>query len=252
MNEFLRNWYFFSRVVILNYVLYAGGAYVFFYIVFKNQFIQKKIQKRFPQWNIIKYEIFHSFITALIFGAVAIIVLKYLHPYTNIFTDRNEYGMVYYYLTLPLMFIIHDAYFYWTHRLMHLPILYKYVHHTHHQSINPTPFSSYSFHPLESVVEAGIIPVIAFTLPVSPSALLFFLFCQFIYNVYGHSGYEFYPRGLNKTKLGRWLNTSFAHNMHHRHFNKNFGLYFLFWDRVMGTLHEKYDERFDLPERNNR
>ncbi|MGJ8590900.1 MAG: sterol desaturase family protein [Aquaticitalea sp.] len=244
MSDFITSWYYASRGIILNYILYAGVAYLVLYVAFKNQFMQKKIQKRFPQWSIIKFEIFHSCLTAMIFGAVAIITLKYLHPYTNIFTDKNEYGLVYYYLTLPLMFVIHDAYFYWTHRLMHIPVIYKYIHKTHHVSINPTPFSSYSFHPVEAVVESGIILVIAFTLPVSPSALLFFLFCQFLYNVYGHSGYEIMPKKIHKTWLGKWVNTSFAHNMHHRHFSKNYGLYFLFWDRVMGTLHDKYDERF--------
>lgn len=245
MQDFFNPWYYASKTVIINYLIYAGGLFLFFYILFKNQFIQLKIQRRFPKWSVIRFEIFNSFMTAVIFGAVTIITLKYLQPYTQIFTDRNEYGIVYYYLTIPIMFVIHDTYFYWTHRMMHIPILYKYFHKTHHVSINPTPFTSYSFHPVEALVEAGIIPVIAFILPVSPSALIFFLFCQFIYNIYGHSGYEIIPPKINKTILGKWLNTSFAHNMHHRHFNKNYGLYFLFWDRLMGTLHHKYDERFE-------
>jgi sterol desaturase/sphingolipid hydroxylase (fatty acid hydroxylase superfamily) len=35
-----------------------------------------------------------------------------------------------------------------------------------------------------------------------------------------------------------WLNRSTFHNDHHRLFRGNYGLYFTFWDRVMGTLRE--------------
>lgn len=33
--------------------------------------------------------------------------------------------------------------------------------------------------------------------------------------------------------------------MHHQYFTGNYGLYFLFWDRWMGTLHPDYEARFD-------
>ena len=68
----------------------------------------------------------------------------------------------------------------------------------------------------------------------------FFLF-QIMYNVYGHLGFELYPVGFSKHPLGKWLNTSVAHNQHHHHFKGNYGLYFTFWDRIMGTLRIDYD-----------
>gem|GEM_PF-1450548 len=33
--------------------------------------------------------------------------------------------------------------------------------------------------------------------------------------------------------------------MHHKYFKGNYGLYFLFWDRMMGTLREDYDGVFE-------
>ena len=42
----------------------------------------------------------------------------------------------------------------------------------------------------------------------------------------------------------KWINTSVAHNQHHQYFTGNYGLYFLFWDRMMGTLRHDYDETF--------
>ncbi|MEM6723972.1 MAG: sterol desaturase family protein, partial [Bacteroidota bacterium] len=107
------------------------------------------------------------------------------------------------------------------------------------------PWTAYAFHPLEAVVEVGIIPLLAFTLPLHHGSFTAFFLFQIFYNVYGHLGFELYPKGFNTTWIGRWINTSVAHNLHHKKFTGNYGLYFLFWDRLMGTLREEYDEVFE-------
>ena len=66
-----------------------------------------------------------------------------------------------------------------------------------------------------------------------------------LYNVYGHLGWELYPKNFNKTKIGKWINTSVCHNQHQQFFKGNYGLYFLFWDRWMGTLREDYDSQYE-------
>jgi len=143
------------------------------------------------------------------------------------------------------MLILHDTYFYWMHRFMHLKPVYRHVHLVHHRSTNPSPWTAYAFHPLEAVLEASIILVIAFTLPVHILAVILFFIFQIAYNVYGHLGFEIYPKGFHKTWFGRWVNTSVSHNQHHSRFSGNYGLYFLFWDRVMGTLRTDYDAVYE-------
>jgi sterol desaturase/sphingolipid hydroxylase (fatty acid hydroxylase superfamily) len=103
---------------------------------------------------------------------------------------------------------------------------------------------AYAFHPLEGVVEAAVIYPIVFLIPYHGTAILVFLMFMMIYNAYGHLGFELYPRGFNKYPIGKWLNTSVNHNQYHKHFNGNYGLYFLFWDRVLGTIREDYDTEF--------
>ena len=61
----------------------------------------------------------------------------------------------------------------------------------------------------------------------------------------GHLGYEIFPKGMNRHWLGKWINTSVNHNMHHKYFHGNYGLYFTFWDRLMGTTRSDYDKVFD-------
>ena len=61
----------------------------------------------------------------------------------------------------------------------------------------------------------------------------------------GHAGYEFYPRHFIKTWYGKWQTTATHHNMHHKYFNGNYGLYFSFWDKWMKTERKEYEEVFD-------
>jgi len=81
--------------------------------------------------------------------------------------------------------------------------------------------------------------------PVSALHLNLFFIFSLVYNVYGHLGFELYPKNFNTHWFGKWMNTSIAHNMHHPYFDGNYGLYFTIWDRAMGTLRKEYDERFD-------
>ena len=66
-----------------------------------------------------------------------------------------------------------------------------------------------------------------------------------LYNVYGHLGFELFPKGSNRHWLFKWFNTSVNHNMHHQYFKSNYGLYFTWWDKAMKTQHVDYDERFE-------
>lgn len=70
------------------------------------------------------------------------------------------------------------------------------------------------------------------------------LWINTIYAVYTHLGYELFPRAMSKHWLGRWINTSTAHNTHHARGRYNYSWYFLFWDRMMGTLSPDYDEQY--------
>ena len=51
--------------------------------------------------------------------------------------------------------IIHEFHFFCIHRLIHTPFLYKWVHSVHHNSVNPSPWSSLSMHPVEHLLYFG-------------------------------------------------------------------------------------------------
>jgi len=229
------------------YFVVAGFAFLVFYILLGKKILYRKIQKKFPRHKDYFREVGYSVCTIFIFALVTFVVLQVpaVRRHTLFYKDIHEYGWVYFFLAFPLMFVIHDTYFYWTHRLMHHPALFRWFHLVHHYSTNPSPWAAYAFHPLEAFVESGIFVLFLFMMPIHPLHLGIFFFMMIVYNVYGHLGYELYPKGFNRSSVGRWINTSVNHNQHHQFFKGNYGLYFLWWDRWMNTLREDYDEKFN-------
>jgi len=233
-------------VILLRYLIIAAAAFFVFYQIKRRTWRYRKIQVRFPLANDYKREISYSLLTALIFALIGYgLFMTPIRPFTQLYTNLDEYGIAYFFISIIIILLLHDTYFYWTHRLMHHPRVFKFFHRVHHQSTNPSPWAAFAFHPLEAIVEAGIVVVIAFIMPVHPLAIALFLLIMMLYNVYGHLGYELYPKGFSTSKLGRWLNTSVNHNQHHQFFQGNYGLYFLWWDRWMGTLRSDYDQHFE-------
>jgi len=243
------NWDLYFRVIYTigtRYFLAATIAFVLFYFLLRKWVFYKKIQPKTPRNIDFLREAGYSALTIFIFGLI-VVALHHpaIAPYTTRYKDISTYGLTYYFLLFPVLFIMHDTYFYFTHRLMHHKALFKWFHLVHHQSTNPSPWAAYAFHPLEAFVEQGIVIIFYFTLPIHLTHLGIFFLMSIIYNVYGHLGYELYPRGFSKSLIGKWINTSISHNQHHQYFKGNYGLYFLFWDRMLGTIREDYDQRFE-------
>jgi sterol desaturase/sphingolipid hydroxylase (fatty acid hydroxylase superfamily) len=168
-----------------------------------------------------------------------------MNGFTQIYDKVSDYGWAYFVFSIVLMIVLHDTWFYWTHRLMHHPKLYKYIHKVHHQSTDPSPFAAFSFHPLEALVEAGAYIIFSFLFPVHLMALIGWQLLQMLLNVIGHLGYEIYPNGFNTHWLFKFKTPSTHHNLHHSHFSGNYGLYFTWWDKWCKTEFKDYHQKFE-------
>lgn len=239
----------FIKVLFFSYARYFVVAGLFYFILYKvisTSVSHLKIQTNLASKADFMREISNSLIVASIFASVAfLIVYTDVKNFTKIYSDVNQYPVWWMPISIVIALIIHDTYFYWMHRLLHSPKIYKIVHLEHHKSVNPSPWAAYSFHFTEGFLEILIVPILLFLLPMHFSmAFLFSVIVLFI-NVYGHLGYELMPKFMRKTWLFEVLGTSVYHNLHHEKFNYNFGLYFRVWDRIMGTEFPKYTEVFD-------
>jgi len=230
----------------VRYFVLAGIPFALFYLLLPARFSKFKIQQRQASKKDFVREIWHSMQSTLVFTLVAVwLLFTPLRQYTLIYDNISDFPVWYIGFSLAFSLIIHDTYFYWMHRLLHHKKLFKLAHLVHHQSTNPSPWTSYSFHLLEAVAEGLVLLPIVFLLPMHPLTILLFTVAGFIINVYGHLGYEIVPKWFRYTWLFEVLNTSVHHNLHHSKFKGNYGLYFRIWDRAMGTEHPDYVKEYD-------
>jgi len=224
-------WLIASFLFLIRYVLIACMFFLVFYVWKKKGFLSLKLQRGLPSWLQVKREIFYTVITFFIYGgSVCLFVYWTKHGMTKQYHSFEAYGIYYFAFSIVLMIVLHDSYFYWTHRLMHHKLLFKRVHKTHHSFHITTPSTAFAFHPFESIISMGIIPLIVFLIPYHQWALIIFVSIMILNNIIIHLGYrlpEYLTNGLQ--------NTAVQHDLHHKGIKRNYGLYFNFWDKLMGT-----------------
>jgi len=124
-------------------------------------------------------------------------------------------------------------YFYWIHRLIHIPFLYRHVHALHHRNINVGPWSGLSMHPVEHAIYLGSV-FIHFVVGAHPLHIIFHLQFYTLSAVTTHSGYQgLLIKDRNRLSLG-----TFHHQMHHRYFECNYGSLEIPWDKWFGSFHD--------------
>ena len=223
---------------VLTAILWAGGRWL----------EVRRIQNRRAKRQDYTREFFSSIRTVFFFGVTTISTLV-MREYGLVNFTIQEFSILTLAWQTAVMVIAHDAYFYWMHRGLHHRKLFKATHLHHHKSRTPTPWAAYSFSTWEAITEAAFVPL--FLLATSllgityvGFAIFLFLWHMIIRNVIGHAGIEIYPRGWVDNRATRWWNTTTHHDLHHSSGNYNFGLYFTWWDRWMGTEHPRYRQEF--------
>jgi Delta7-sterol 5-desaturase len=206
----------------------------------------RKIQKREANASDFRRELFASVRTVGIYTIVSLFIVW--GTMTGLYPPMFglDYGLWGNLGIFAAILIAHDAYFYWSHRTMHHPKLFKTFHRFHHKTITPTAWAAYSFAIPEAVVMALFIPVWLFFVPTPGIVVFAFLAVMIIRNCMGHAGLELHARGWASHPLLKWISTTTHHDLHHAgSFNHNFGFYFTFWDKIMRTEHPDYVATFD-------
>ncbi len=146
--------------------------------------------------------------------------------------------------TFVLLVAWTELWFYWTHRLLHLPAFYR-IHRHHHRSRVTDPFTALSF----SLTDRAIMVVgpVAFLVlvsqfyPISVAGVLLTATANYLLNVAGHTNVEFIPATVTRSSMGRLLVTPSYHAMHHARMHGNYGLFTTVCDRLFGTAHADHD-----------
>ena len=185
----------------------------------------------------IRREIAWSLASAAIYGIPAGIVAWgwRARGWTRLYENVNEWPLWWLPLSFVLCLVLHDTWFYWTHRLLHRPAWFRAAHGVHHASRPPTAWAAMSFHPWEALSGALIIPALTLLLPIHVGVLIALLSVMTVMGVTNHMGWELFPRAFVNGAPGRWIITATHHQLHHDKYNCNYGLYFRLWDRLLGT-----------------
>lgn len=233
-------------ILVLRYFVVAGTAYWWWWRRESGAGPKRRIRPSAPCWSQCRREMLWSLATSSIFAAVGAMLWHCWElGYTQVYLDLAQYGWGYLGISFLFLMLVHETYFYWTHRLMHHPKLFARIHRVHHESRSPTPWAAFSFHPWEAIIAAAIFPAFLFTIPIHPTVLFSFLTVMTLLSVVNHLGVEIYPRGFARHPIGKWIISATHHSLHHAKGRGNYGLYFTLWDHLVGTEDESYCNVFE-------
>lgn len=231
---------FFLRNILLlkvaNLIMYYNNI---------NTYEKKSVCVKYSEY--FKYFLYLSFASGVEYA-----VINYVHNLGSI--EKYTYFdiLIDLIMFVPVSFIfelIFDLVHYWSHRLLHSnPLLYQYIHKTHHTHINITPIITYVQHPLDLVLSNVIPSIVAIKLTeqiFSIQMSLFLLMCIMMYKTYieilGHTDIKTKRTGsfVQFVWITRLLDIqlfSKHHLIHHSHVMYNFSKRFSLWDKLFGTF----------------
>jgi len=241
----LTHWLGSTREDVTRYVIFSVGVWLLLWVILAPWLKGRKIRPDTPAPRQLIVEFLCSIRSIAVFSTVSLMTFGLaragLLPLPRI---AATWGPVWFWISLGLMIVAHDAWFYWTHRLIHDPRLFRRFHRRHHRSNNPSPFTAYSFDLGEAAINGLFVPLWVMVVPTAWPVVGLFMLHQIVRNTIGHAGYELYPALRDGRPLLDWMTTVTHHDLHHAQAGWNYGLYFTFWDRAMGTEHPEYHQRF--------
>ncbi|XP_063303915.1 fatty acid hydroxylase domain-containing protein 2-like [Pelobates fuscus] len=127
-------------------------------------------------------------------------------------------------LELAVFVLVEEILFYYSHRLVHHPSLYKHVHKKHHEWTAPVGVVSLYAHPLEHILSNMLPPMVGPMLMGSHVATIMLWFClALVSTTISHCGYHL-----------PFLPSPEFHDFHHLKFNQCYGVLGVL-DRLHGT-----------------
>ncbi|KAJ3187228.1 hypothetical protein HK101_009435 [Irineochytrium annulatum] len=133
---------------------------------------------------------------------------------------------------------VEEVLFYYCHRALHHPSVYRYIHKQHHEFTSPCGITATYAHPFEHVV-SNLLPIVAGPMLMRTHLLTFWTWATIAITttIATHSGFVLFG-----------MPSPLKHDFHHYRFNSNFGVVgILDWlhgtDGGSAEYAEKYEER---------
>jgi sterol desaturase/sphingolipid hydroxylase (fatty acid hydroxylase superfamily) len=223
-------------ILVVRYFVFGALLHWYFFIRRDPRWEKRKVFSRDHDRKQFLSELKWSMVSSGIFAFSGVFMgWLYLKGYTKIYLEWDLHGWWYLPVSLVVVMLVHETYYYWLHRWMHQPKIYRIVHKVHHDSHVTSPWTAFSFHPWEALIQAVFLPVVLMIVPMHAVVLLVLLTIMTLSGFINHLGYELYPEGHETHPVWGQIIGASHHARHHKQFRYNFGLYFTFWDKFMGT-----------------
>jgi lathosterol oxidase len=160
--------------------------------------------------------------------------------WTMSYARIDDVGVGRYCLYFALYMTSVEFFVYWQHRLLHdIRPGYKYLHHIHHiynKEHTLSPFAGLAFHPLDGILQAVPYTWTLFFVPMHFLTHELLLFATAIWTTNIHDCIH--------VRMDPIMGAGY-HTIHHTTYKHNYGHYFWYMDKLMGTLiyPEEYEER---------
>jgi lathosterol oxidase len=231
------------------FLVFAGGGMLYFFSIASIAYFLyfKKFRAHFhPDYELDRKEM-KSALKWVVIGIVGNgalmlpIHLLIAKDYSKMYYDVSDHGVWWIFGQVVVLLVFTETLIYWTHYSFHrVPFLWKHVHERHHKYVVPTPYSSLSFNPMDSFLQAVPHHIAAFFFPVHAGVYLVSVLFVTLWAVCIHDRVSFFR--------WPWLNYTDHHTLHHWYSDFNLGQYFTFWDRLVGTYRSPAIDYEDVPE----
>ena len=203
-----------------------GGLYLILDIFQSPRFLYRfKIQSEQSQvtWESVRklcIQVFINQILTSIFGSVVHWIIRVkLCP-----APKHLGPMSHLVFQWAFFMVIREALFYYSHRMLHHPSLYRHFHKQHHEWQTPIALAAEYCHPFEHVI-SNVIPIMIGPYLMKSHSIMCHIWYIYVVvlTLHDHSGYHF---PLTPSPV--------FHDFHHLKFNVNYGIWGV-WDWLHGT-----------------
>jgi sterol desaturase/sphingolipid hydroxylase (fatty acid hydroxylase superfamily) len=227
------------RNLVLAFLVY-GGWHLWFYR-WKKQGMNFKYQKQWPKDRAPQFAFGKQIYDNMFYTLVSGVPIWTAYEVALLWAYANGWAPMISWSEHPIWFValfllvpfIHEIGFYFAHRLVHFPLLYKWAHHVHHRNVSPGPWSGLSMHPVEHVFY--LMPIaLFFLIPAHPVHMINLASRLGVAPAQGHTGFDQMQIGENKT----FDMSYYAHYLHHKYFEVNYADGMVPLDKWFGSFHD--------------
>ncbi len=208
------------------YLLFATLGWWFSKSLLPGMGIGEVVDKTPLRKGQIAKELRRSVLSMTIFGAYGVVNVEFYRA--GWVSVEWEPSLARTALDLALLFVWNEIHFFCCHRLLHTRWLFRHVHRVHHESIPTTPFSTFSFHWVESLLLGSVMTTAMLLHTFSIWALLGLPSFSLFFNTIGHWNYNVFA-GTTQHSV------SVEHSHHHLRVKGNYGFYLPIFDRLFRT-----------------